>query len=64
MLNKLGKDRMQRSYNAGSALMQRVETIQFLNNPECGNLEKLGNVFICHICKFLSAKTPVNNKGS
>lgn len=46
MLNKLGKDRMQRSYNAGSALMQRVETIQFLNNPEWGNLEEMGNVSI------------------
>ena len=45
MLNKLGRYRMQRSYNAGSALMQRVETIQFLNNPEWGNLEEMGNVF-------------------
>ena len=41
MLNKLGKDRMQRSYNAGSALMQRVEKIQLLINPKLANLEQL-----------------------
>jgi len=37
---------MQRSYDAGSALMQRVETIQLWNNPESGNLEELSNFLI------------------